>query len=276
MNDLKYYINFNGNLIDPQTPVATVFNRSLRYGDGLFETMYWDGQKILNEDFHLDRLFQGITILKFDLSEGFSRKFISEEISRLCERNCPSVKSRVRLNIFREDGSKLLPAGNKPVFIIESSRLPEENQAPLRVTIFKGEMKSTGILSNLKTNNHLLNILAIQYAKENGFDDALIMNSRGNICEASSSNLFMIQKGILFTPALSQGCVAGTKRRELLERLPGLGFQIEETIITKDMVFEMEEIFLTNAIRGIRPLICIDNTYYSRELVGKLQSIINY
>lgn len=129
-------------------------------------------------------------------------------------------------------------------------------------------------MSNLKTNNYLLNTLAIQHARENGFDDALILNSRGNICEASSSNLFMVQKGVLFTPSLSQGCVAGTKRRELLEILPGLGFQIEETIITKEMVNEMEEIFLTNAIRGIRPVICIDNTYYSREQTGRLSRLL--
>lgn len=267
-------INFNGILTGPQTAVATAFNRGLRYGDGLFETMYWDGLKIQNLDFHLDRLFQGLMILKFDLSGGFTRSFISEEIKRLCDNNAVASKARIRLNVFREDGAVLLPAGNKPEFIIESSVLPEENQGPLRLTLFKAESKSTGILSNLKTNNHLLNLLAIQYAKENGFDDALVLNSRGNICEASSSNLFLVQKGILFTPALSQGCVAGTKRRELLEILPTLGFQIEETIITKDMVFEMEEVFLTNAIRGIRPVICIDNTYYSRELTGILTRLI--
>ena len=144
----------------------------------------------------------------------------------------------------------------------------------MRLTVYKAELKSTGILSNLKTNNYLLNTLAIQYARENGFDDAILLNSRGNICEASSSNLFMVQKGILFTPALSQGCVAGTKRRELLQILPGLGFQIEETIITKDMIFEMEEIFLTNAIRPIRPVICIDNTYYSRDLTTILVRLL--
>jgi branched-chain amino acid aminotransferase len=273
-NLLNPPINFNGILTGPQTAVATAFNRGLRYGDGLFETMYWDGLKIQNLDFHLDRLFQGLMILKFDLSGGFTRSFISEEIKRLCDNNAVASKARIRLNVFREDGAVLLPAGNKPEFIIESSVLPEENQGPLRLTLFKAESKSTGILSNLKTNNHLLNLLAIQYAKENGFDDALVLNSRGNICEASSSNLFLVQKGILFTPALSQGCVAGTKRRELLEILPTLGFQIEETIITKDMVFEMEEVFLTNAIRGIRPVICIDNTYYSRELTGILTRLI--
>jgi branched-chain amino acid aminotransferase len=269
------YINFNGSLIDPLTPVATAFNRSLRYGDGLFETMYWDEHRIRNLDLHLDRLFLGLSVLHFDLSGGFTRDFITKEIIRLCESNTGALKARVRLTVFREDGSVLFPAGNNPVFLVETALLQEENPLPLRLTIFKGETKSTGVLSNLKTNNYLLNTIAIQHAKENGFDDALILNSRGNICEASSSNLFMVQKGVLFTPSLSQGCVAGTKRRELLEILPGLGFQIEETIITKEMVNEMEEIFLTNAIRGIRPVICIDNTYYSRELTGRLIRLLN-
>jgi branched-chain amino acid aminotransferase len=269
-NEPDFRLNYNGILIDPQTAIATAANRSLRFGDGVFETMYWDGQKIHNLDYHFDRLFKGMAALQFDLSEGFTKEFLSEEIEKLCEINSASRRARVRLNVFREDEAVLLPIINKPVFIIESSAYPEENLTPLRLTVFKGEMKSTGILSNLKTNNYLLNILAIQFAKDNGFDDAIILNSRANICEATSSNLFMIQKGVLFTPALSQGCVAGTKRRELLKKLPALGFQVEETIITKDMIFEMEEIFLTNAIRPIRPVICIDNTYYSRELTGTI------
>ncbi|HEY8733395.1 MAG TPA: aminotransferase class IV [Puia sp.] len=275
MNNSNLSINFNGHLVDPATPVATAFNRSLRYGDGLFETMYWDGRQVKNLEFHLDRLFRGLTTLLFDLSDGFSRTFISQEILKLGEKNSSAIQARIRLNVFREDGRILLPEKNKPVFIIESSNIPEEGHAPLRLTVFKGDTKSTGILSNLKTNNYLLNTVALQFAKDSGFDDALILNSRGNICEASSSNIFMIQKGILFTPALTQGCVAGTKRRELLEILPGLGFQVEETIISKEMVFEMEEIFLTNAIRSVRPVICIDNTYYSRELTGILVRLLN-
>jgi branched-chain amino acid aminotransferase len=273
-NEPNLRINFNGNLIDPQTPIATAANRSLRFGDGVFETMYWNGQKIENLDFHFDRLFRGLTILRFILPDGFTREFLSEEIKKVCAQDSASVRLRIRLNVFREDGTTLLPVSNKPVFIIESSAFPEDNLGPMRLTIYKGEMKSTGILSNLKTNNYLLNTVAIQFAKENGFDDAIILNNRGNICEASSGNLFMVQKGVLFTPALSQGCVAGTKRRELLEILPTLGFQVEETIITKDMIFEMEEIFLTNAIRPVRPVICIDNTYYSRELTGTIERLL--
>jgi branched-chain amino acid aminotransferase len=272
--NLNEFINFNGRLTDPLLPLATAYNRSLRYGDGLFETMRWNGQQILNLDLHLDRLFHGLDILHFDLSGGFTREFIAAEIKQLCEKNTPLSPARVRLTIFREDGPAFFPQGNKPVFLIDSSGLPEENPVPLRLTLFKSETKSTGVLSNLKTNNYLLNLISLQYARQNGFDDAILLNGRGNICEASSSNIFMIQKTVLFTPALSQGCVAGTKRRELLERLPELGFQVEETIITKEMISEMEEIFLTNAIRGIRPVICIGNTYYSREFTSRLAGIL--
>jgi branched-chain amino acid aminotransferase len=272
---LNLSVNFNGKLIDPQIPVATAFNRSLRFGDGLFETLYWDGRRIQNPDFHLDRLFQGLQILQFDLSAGFTRKFIAEEINRLCENNAPSTKARIRLNVFREDGSGLLPVKNKPAFIIESTDLPEQNGTPLRLTIYNAEKKSTGLLSNLKTNNYLLNILAIQYADKNGFDDALILNSQESCCEASSSNLFMVQRGIIFTPALSEGCVAGTKRRELLETLPSLGFQVEEAIIKPEMLPEMEEVFLTNAIRGIRPVACVDNKTYQHELTGIIMRLLN-
>jgi branched-chain amino acid aminotransferase len=94
-NELNFRVNYNGNLIDPQTPIATATNRSLRFGDGVFETMYWDGQKIENLDFHFDRLFKGLMILQFDLSDGFTREFLSEEIKKLCENNSASVRARV-------------------------------------------------------------------------------------------------------------------------------------------------------------------------------------
>lgn len=257
-------------LVDPQTRIATAFNRSLRFGDGLFETMFWDGYQIRNENFHLDRLFHSLSILHFDFTSGFTRQFISEEIHRLCLNNAPEEKARIRLNAFREDGGLLLPENNRPVFLIESATFPEQNQSSLRLTIFEAEKKYPGILSNLKTNNYLLFMMALQYAKENGFDDALVLNSSGNCCEAGSSNLFMVLKGIIYTPALTEGCVAGTKRRQLLEQLPSLGFQIKETSIGMPLLFEMEEVFLTNAIRGISPVRSINDHVYQHELTDML------
>jgi branched-chain amino acid aminotransferase len=271
---LHKFINFNGNLINPETPVATAFNRSLRYGDGLFETMYWDGEQLKFENYHFDRLFQGLDILQFDLSEGFERKFLSAEIRKLCLFNAKSQRARVRLNVFRQDSLFLNTTNNKPVFIIETADLPELDFQPIKISLFKSEKKSTGILSNLKTNNYLLNIVALQYASNNGFDDVLILNSRNNCCETSSSNIFMISDGIIFTPALSEGCVAGTKRRYLLEKLPALGFTVNETTVSLEALKTMDEIFLTNAIRQIRPVSRIDNRNYSISLTEKIIKIL--
>lgn len=237
--------------------------------------MFWEEDQILNESFHFDRLFRGLHILGFDLPEHFSRSFVSGEIRKLCEKNAEQKNMRVRLNVFREDGSLLLPAGNKPLFIIETSSLQEQNITPIRLKIYYNEQKFPGSLSNLKTNNYLLNILSLQYAKANGFDDALILNSRGNCCETSSSNIFMIQKKIIYTPALSEGCVAGTKRRELLETLPTLGFEIRESSISPAMLFEMDEVFLSNAIRNICPIDKIDQNLFQCKTVLNIISSLN-
>jgi branched-chain amino acid aminotransferase len=271
---LNTVINFNGTLTDVLMPIATAYNRGLRYGDGLFETMYWDGHQIRNSDLHLDRLFQGLRVLQFDLSGGFTRNHIAGEVKRLCEHNVPGAKARIRLNIFREDGNTLLPVNNKPVFVIESVTLPEQIQVPLRLTVYDAETKSTGILSNLKTSNYLLNIMAIRFAKENGFDDALILNSGGKICEAGSSNIFVIQRGNLYTPALAEGCVAGTKRRELMETLPGIGFPVSEAEIQPDSLQEIEEAFLTNAIRGICPVKSINGRTYGNQQTEMIKRLL--
>jgi len=272
---LNRLINHQGSLLDPETPVATAFNRSLRYGDGLFETMYWNGKEILNEGFHLDRLFQGLHTLQFDLSGHFSRAFVSAEILRICEHNAPEEKARVRLNVFREEGASLFPAHNQPIFIIETAGIPEQNQLSVRLMKYTLEKKSTGILSNLKTNNYLLNIIALQHAKTNGFDDALLVNSHHNFCEASSSNVFMIRRGIIFTPALSEGCVAGTKRRELIEKLNSLGLEVKETALTGDLLAEMEEGFLTNAIQAIRSVACIDDQLFTNQQTQQIIRVLN-
>ena len=262
-------------MVPSETPVATVFNRSLRYGDGLFETMYWDGIRIRNEGFHMDRLFPGLEFLKFDLSDGFDRFYVLEEIKKICLLNAMSHPARIRLNVYREDGSQLGPKSDKPVFIIESANILSHNDGPVRLTIYHEEKKFAGKLSNLKTNNYLLSILAYQYACSAGFDDGLILNHRGDVCEAVSSNLFMIQKGIIYTPSLSEGSVAGTKRREVIETLPDLGFQVEETNITLSKLWEMDEVFLTNAIRGVRPVSEIDGQNYQIELGQIIKRILD-
>lgn len=266
---MNSFINFNGNLKDAAVPVACASNRSLRYGDGLFETMRWEHGKILLESFHFERLFHGLRVLQFELPPDFTADYLSAQIRELCKNNNQD-KARIRLNVFREESPALIPVNNRPQFIIESTDLPDPNPNPVSTTIYNEEKKSTGILSNLKTNNHLIYVMAAKHAQLNGFDDALILNVQDRLCEATSSNLFFIRDRHIYTPPLSEGCVAGVMRRYLLNHLPPLGFIVHETSITKEMILDMNEVFLTNAIRGIRPIVRLESRIYPQKLTEAL------
>ncbi len=272
---LSHYINYNGNFLDSTSPSVPASNRSLRYGDGLFETMRWENGQIRLEAYHFERLFQGLKIMQFVLPAHFTANFLDAQIRELCEENNHRAPARIRLNVYREESPGYLPVKNRPGFIIESSEIPKPDRHPVSLMIYYEEKKSTGILSNLKTNNYLLFIMAAGHAKKNGFTDALILNSRDQICEATSSNIFFIKGRVVHTPPLRDGCVAGVMRREVVRMLPQLGFSINESSLEPGMISELDEGFLTNAIQGIRPISRVGTRSYSQKISTALhQSLI--
>ena len=143
-------------------------------------------------------------------------------------------------------------------YIIECRPLNESvnklNENGLVIDIYPDARKSCNVFSNLKSANFLPYTMAALYAKENKLNDCLLLNNSGNIADATTANLFIIKDGMITTPALSEGCVNGVMRRHLLERLKmeNRSFKIRESIITIDNLLHAEEVFLTNAIKGIR------------------------
>ena len=268
-NSLGRFINYSGKLLEAALPAITASNRSLRYGDGLFESMRWEHGELSLAGFHFERLFHGLGVLQMEWTEDFNAGYLKDQIAELCIMNNQET-ARIRLNVFRTESPALFPVNNRLQFIIETADLPDPKPEPLRVGIYAEEKKSTGILSNLKTNNYLIYIMAAKHAHQNGFDDALVLNSADRLCEATSSNVFFIMGRNIYTPPLSEGCVAGVMRRHLLNRLPEQGFSVNEIPITKEMIMDMDEGFLTNAIREIRPVSRIVN----REFPQKLTSAI--
>jgi branched-chain amino acid aminotransferase len=266
---LGQFINFNGHSLDDAIPIVNASNRSLRYGDGLFESMRWENDRISLGDFHFQRLFHGLEILQMERPPAFTVDYFFTQIQELCKRNGREA-ARIRLNVFREESPALFPANNRPQFIIETADLPASNPEPLRLTVYPGEKKATGILSSLKTNSYLLSVMAAKYAQQNGFDDALILNARDGICEASSSNVFLIRDRTVFTPSLAEGCVAGVMRGHLMRQLPALGFAVQEISAGLEMLYEADEVFLTNAIRRIQPVCRLGDRRYRQEITKSL------
>ena len=232
-------------------PLLTVGNRSFRYGDGLFETMMVrDGQLCLGA-YHFDRLFSGMEFLS--IHTAFNREALESQILELCQKNGDRPRSRVRLVVFRDEGAD--PISHTPHYIIESWPLPGAltlNDRGLVIDVFPDGRKACDALANLKSNNYLLYTLATLYAQDHGLDDCLVLNSRDRLADSTIANLFYVDKGQVFTPSLSEGCVAGVMRRHLIENMPGAGFALQEKMVTTEDLLNADEIFLTNAIRGIR------------------------
>lgn len=217
----------------------------------------------------MERLFRGLQLLYFDLPSYFTASWIIKQVTNLCDKNQHSV-ARVRLTLFRGDGGVFDTENHFPNCIIQTWPLLkpgfELNENGLVVGIYNDAQKSPDIFSNIKTNNYLPYLLAAVEAKKQRWNEALVLNTRQKICDAITANVFIVKKNIVYTPPLTEGCIAGTIRRFLLEQMPVAGFDTRETALTINDIHEADEIFLTNAIQGIRWVQRCGNTGYGKGL----------
>ena len=230
-------------------------SRGLRYGDGLFETMKVRDGTIQLKELHFQRLFTSLAVLKFILPPHFTPGMLEEQILILCKKNHFISSVRIRLLILRSNGGLFDPENHTPNFLIESiplEQLFELNSNGLVVDICPGIQKSCDSLSNLKSNNFLPYVMAALWAKEQKLNDAIVLNTFGRICDSTIANIFIISGGRLVTPPLSEGCVAGVMRQWLINKLPSLGFGVDERPITISQLHAADEVFFTNVIKGIR------------------------
>lgn len=270
---MNLFININGVVTTNNQQVLRADNHSYRYADGLFETMKVENGKIKLEHYHFERLFSGIKDLRFDLSGLFTREKMSEEIIQLCRKNGCEKLSRVRLSVSRGNAG-LYDCDDKFQYLIESWPLEDTvnklNEIGLVIDIYPDARKSMDKFSNLKSANYLPYVMAAVWAKENKLNDALVLNSYERICDATIANVFWVKDGVIYTPPLSEGCIAGVMRRYLIEHAIGQGFEIKEKELYPADLETVDEVFLTNAISGIRWVSMFRNKTYPCNLSKKI------
>ena len=236
--------------------------------------MLVEDHRIRLGSYHFDRMTSGMGFLRFPTPPGFTREPLTREILELCTRNDHAQLSRVRLVVFRDHGEIFDPAGSDPHYTIESWPLPEGPQAlnpqGLVIDVFPDGYKACGPLANLKSNNYLLYLLAARHAGERGWDDCLVLNSHETVADTAIANVFYFRNGRCYTPPLTDGCVAGVMRRHLLAVLPAAGFEVAERTVTIDDLLTADEVFLTNAIRGIRWVAAFREARYKNTLTTAL------
>ena len=270
-------ICFNGKIVAGDEPVLLAANRSYRYGDGLFETMKIKDGNILLAFTHFERLFGSLSLLKFDIPLLFSKEKLEKDVLHLCRKNGCEKLARVRLSVFRGNGG--LYDDNKTLqYIIECWPLNESvnkiNENGLVIDIYPDGEKSCDKFSNLKSASFQLYSMAALFAKENKLNDSLVLNTAGRIADSTIANIFLIKAETIFTPSLKEGCINGVMRKYLLEKLKAedSNQQIEEKIITVSDVKNADEIFLTNAINGIRWVGQCSNTKYTNTKIIEIHN----
>lgn len=274
------YFMHNGQLFREGKALISPDNRSFRYGDGLFETMRVIRGNILLKDFHFERLLQGMKLLQFDIPDFFTATHLEEDILSVCHKNRIEDKAVARLVIFRSDGGLYDLEDMRPNYIIQSMPLQRYNvnlatNEGLSVDIYPDASKACNIFSGIKSNNHLLYVMAAIYARENGLNDCLILNQYGRIADGTIANVFWIKDGTVFTPPLDEGCVAGVTRKFILQQLPTAGYRVKESLLTADTLLEADEVFLTNAVRGIRSVAKFRSRNYLSRLTKEIHAFLS-
>ncbi len=242
------FVCFNGKFLPTSEPIFTAGNPCFKWGDGVFETMKIFNGKILLESLHFDRLFLSLRLLQIEIDKTFDQPSLSVNIIDLCKKNNFDL-ARVRLAVYRNEE-------NKAAYVIEASPLEinsmEWSEEGLKIDLYPFARKSMDAFSNLKTANFLPYVMAARFAKEKNLDDVIVLNAASNICDSSRANIFLIKNDEAYTPALHQGCINGVMRRFLLESLKANGQRIHQKEITEEDLLNADEVFLTNAIHGIR------------------------
>ena len=256
--DLKpKHININGDYYSADEPVLKPANRSFCYGDALFETMHAYQDKVQFFEFHYKRILQGMQMLSMRIPEKLSPSYLHDQIISLMRKNRLYKGVRIRLTVYRNDGGYYTPETNEISFLIEATPLESivygVQQRGLGMGIFDQMKKPVNVLSSLKTANSLLYVLAGVYKKENNFDDCLLINEKGCIVETISSNIFFVRGNTITTPPLSDGCIPGVMRDQIIRIAKELNFKIDDqSSILPDSIISADEVFVTNAVTGIQ------------------------
>jgi len=275
-------INLNGNLVEADSVLT--HNRAFLYGDAVFETLKLVNGKVLFMEDHYFRLMASMRIIRMQIPMNFTLEYLEELIIQLAERNSCSASCRVRLTVYRNDGGYYLPLTRSVSFLI--SVKPMDNHVytisneSYEVELFKDFYVTKQLLSTIKSTNRLINTVGSIFAEENGYQNCLLLNEEKNVVEALNGNIFMLIGNQLITPPLSEGCLNGVMRKQILTLAKNTaGIEVIEKAISPFDLQKADELFITNVISGIQPITKYRKkefeSLFAKVLLEKLNELVN-
>lgn len=225
-------------------------NRTLLYGEGLFETLrIYAGHKVPLLKAHCRRMALGAEFFGFPFSATAFVQAVETEVQGIPEET--DARLRITLEVWGDQGPE------EATFVTHSAPVRVEDQSyqdGVRLISAPFSRSSTSPLLAFKTTNYFENSYARQWARDQGFYDALFFNERGEITETTTANLFVIRGRSLITPPVSAGLLPGIARHTLLATAKNCNLLAEERLVTTADFRTAEEVILSNAIVEILPV----------------------
>jgi len=267
-------INFNGTIVSNDTSLLTQ-NRAFLFGDAVFETIKIVNAKILFLEDHYFRLMSSMRVIRMEIPMNFTMEYFEEQILALATAKDSALSARARITVYRNDGGYYLPQNNTVSFLINvesiDNTLYSINQGEYVVDLYTDFYVAKQLLSTIKTTNKIINVTASIFAKENGLDNCLLLNDGKNVIEALQGNIFMLKGNTLITPPVSEGCLNGVMRRQVLALARKIeNLEVVEEVISPFELQKSDELFITNVIKGIQPI----TKYRKKEFATNLATIL--
>lgn len=278
-------IYLNGDLVPRSEARLSPFDHGFLYGHGLFETMRGYDRHIFRLDRHLTRLRRSAEILglahKLIVSQSpeGSEAAANQSLEAACLDTLTANKlkdARVRLTVTAGEGDVTPdPSTCSGLTVLVTAKNliplpPEKYELGFKAVLSPVRRNSQSPLSRLKSTCYLENVLARIEAKAAGCDEAILLNERGFLAEGSTSNIFLVNEGVLVTPSVQSGALAGITREAVLEIAQALSIRSEEREVEPKELMEADEAFVTNSILELMPVTWFDGKPIGTGKPGQL------
>lgn len=268
----------NGKVQPMHSVGAPMETRAFLFADGCFESMRWTQGKVPYLSLHVGRLRAALTARGIDVNPSLEEMTLSASLQEWAQTWGFSGDARIRLTAWRAGKGAYLPTTDEVEWVATAEPVEERGfELPakgLDVDIYQDMVKPMTPTSRFKNLAADVYVQAARHARIKGWGDALILNQDQKIIESSRSNLFVVSNGVLYTPSLDDGCVAGVMRAVVIRVALSHNVKVYECTLTPQALLQADELFLTNAVRGVEWVASYKTKRYFHAIAEKLATWI--
>ncbi|MBO0933522.1 aminotransferase class IV [Fibrella aquatilis] len=226
-------------------------NRAFQYGDGLFETIRYEGGKLWFWPDHFDRLTRGMVALQLAPVTPFALDELQATALDLIQQNGLSDgPARLKLQVWRQPGGLYTPTTHAADWLLTAQPTePFGITSKARLGIFRDVRLSPSSISAFKTLNALPYVLAGLFRQQHHYDEAILLDIHGHVAECVASSVFWLKDHQLYTPSLETGCIDGIVRRQLMRN-----HSVQEGLFLPEALADADAVFCAN-VNGIQALL---------------------